>query len=147
MPSIRSQLFKLYFRLRNQRLALDRPVEEQRRNLDRLGARLPLPKGAAVHRFDLDGVPAEWIDTPGVFPDRVLLEATLEKAREIARWPVRALQATKRCLRAVHAEGIRVARAAEDAGMVDRAGSPENVEAIRAFLEKREPDFRKFRPR
>lgn len=98
---------------------------------------------------------AEWVDArravelgiaARAFPDRVLLEATLEKAREIARWPVRSLQATKRCLRAVHAEGIRIARAAEDAGMVAQAGSPENVEAIRAFLEKREPDFRKLRP-
>ena len=98
---------------------------------------------------------AEWVDArravelgiaARAFPDRVLLEATLEKARAIARWPVRSLQATKRCLRAVHAEGIRAARAAEDAGMAARAGSPENVEAIRAFLEKREPDFRSLRP-
>ncbi len=98
---------------------------------------------------------AEWVDArravelgiaARAFPDRVLLEATLEKAREIARWPVRSLQATKRCLRAVHAEGIRIARAAEDAGMAAQAGSPENVEAIRAFLEKREPDFRNLRP-
>jgi 1,4-dihydroxy-2-naphthoyl-CoA synthase len=29
--------------------------------------------------------------------------------------------------------------------MAAQAGSPENVEAVKAFLEKREPDFRQFR--
>ncbi len=97
---------------------------------------------------------AEWIDArraveTGIaaraYPDGELLEAALAKAREIARWPVASLQATKRCLLAAHQEGIRRARALEDAGMVERAGSPENIEAIRAFLEKRPPDFAKLR--
>jgi enoyl-CoA hydratase/carnithine racemase len=99
---------------------------------------------------------AEWIDASravasGIaaraFSDDELLEATLAKAREIARHPVAALQATKRTLKAAHAAGIERAMAVEDAGMRDRAGSPENVEAIRAFLEKREPDFRSTRKR
>jgi hypothetical protein len=34
---------------------------------------------------------------------------------------------------------------AEAAGMRAQAGSPENLEAVRAFLEKREPDFRAAR--
>jgi enoyl-CoA hydratase/carnithine racemase len=78
-------------------------------------------------------------------PDAEVIEATLARAREIARWPVAALQATKRTLRVAHAAGIRAALEAEDAGMRERAGSPESLEALRAFLERREPDFRRFR--
>lgn len=97
---------------------------------------------------------AEWIDAAravevGIaarsFPDDALLAATLEKAREMARWPVSSLQATKRTLLASHREAVRQAFAVEDAAMAEQAGSPENQEAIRAFLEKREPDFRQFR--
>jgi len=97
---------------------------------------------------------AEWIDAKravevGIaaraFPDDALLDATLEKAREIARWPVSSLQATKRTLLAAHGDAVRRALETEDAGMMTQAGSPENREAIRAFVEKREPDFRQFR--
>jgi enoyl-CoA hydratase/carnithine racemase len=79
------------------------------------------------------------------FADEELLPAALAKAREIARNPMSALRATKRTLRAVHAPGLRAALEAEDAGMAAQAGSPENVEAVRAFLEKRAPDFRSLR--
>jgi enoyl-CoA hydratase/carnithine racemase len=94
---------------------------------------------------------AEWIEAgqavklgmaAGVFPDAQLLEATLAVAREIAQHPVSALQATKRTLLRAHRDGIRAAFEAEDAGMKEQAGSAENVEAIRAFLEKRKPNFK-----
>ncbi len=97
---------------------------------------------------------AEWIDAgqavklgmaAGVFPDAQLLEATLAVAREIAQYPVSALQATKRTLLRAHRDGVRAAFEAENEGMKQMAGSPENVEAVRAFLEKRKPDFRQFR--
>ena len=97
---------------------------------------------------------AEWIDAAravetGIatrrFADEALLEAALGKAREIARNPVSALRATKRTLKAVHTAGIRAALEAEDAGMAAQAGSPENIEAVRAFLEKRPADFRSLR--
>jgi enoyl-CoA hydratase/carnithine racemase len=55
------------------------------------------------------------------------------------------LRATKRTLQVVHAAAIDAARRAEDDGMTIAAGSPENVEAVTAFLQKREPDFRQFR--
>lgn len=99
---------------------------------------------------------AEWIDArraletgiaTRIFPDEVLLDATLGKAREIAQHPVTALQATKRTLKGVHDAAVRAALAREDEGMMRQAGSPENVEAVRAFLEKRPPDFRKLRGR
>lgn len=99
---------------------------------------------------------AEWIDAQravatgiatACHPDEALLDAALAKAREIARHPVSALRATKRTLKVAHEAGIRAALAAEDAGMAAQAGSPENLEAIAAFLQKREPDFRKLRAR
>jgi len=98
---------------------------------------------------------AEWIDAAravecGIaaraFPDDVLLEETLKKAAEIAQWPVSSLQATKRTLKAPHTEAIREALEVEAAGMAQQAGSPENIEAITAFLQKRKPDFRNLAP-
>jgi enoyl-CoA hydratase/carnithine racemase len=97
---------------------------------------------------------AEWIDAgqavtlgmaAGVFPDAQLLEATLAVGREIAEHPVSSLQATKRTLLRAHRDGIRAAFEAEDEGMKAQAGSPENIEAIKAFIEKRKPDFGQFR--
>ena len=94
---------------------------------------------------------AEWIDAAravevGIaarrFADEELLGATLAKAQQIAEHPIGSLRATKRTLMASHAAAIRAAREAEDAGMAVQAGSPENVEAIKAFIEKRKPDFR-----
>jgi enoyl-CoA hydratase/carnithine racemase len=81
------------------------------------------------------------------FPDEELLVATLEKAQQIAEWPVASLRATKRTLQVAYRAGIEAARHAEDDGMSIMANSPENREAIAAFLQKRAPDFRQFRKR
>ncbi len=96
----------------------------------------------------------EWIDAPRALemgmaarclPDEELLPATLAKAREIAQWPVSALVGIKRTLQVAHRAGIAAAREIEDAEMMRLAGSPENVEAVTAFLQKRAPDFKQFR--
>jgi enoyl-CoA hydratase/carnithine racemase len=50
---------------------------------------------------------------------------------------------TKRLLLATRADAVRAARAREDEAFAERIGSPENLEAITAFFEKRTPDFRK----
>ena len=99
---------------------------------------------------------AEWIDAAraletgiatSVHADAELLDVALGKAREIAKHPVSSLQATKRTLLAARQAGVDAAFQAEDAGMKAQAGSPENLEAVRAFIEKRPPDFAQFRKR
>lgn len=96
---------------------------------------------------------AEWIDADralekGIalakFADHELIVNAQEKAREIAQWPVRSLQETKRCLKRANEAGISQALLMEHAGMEKMAGSPENIEAISAFLEKRKADFSSF---
>ena len=76
-----------------------------------------------------------------VLYDSHLLDA---KAREIAQWPVNSLREIKRSLRLHHLPAIDAAINAEQAGMARQAGSPENIEAIMAFMEKRPPNFRKL---
>jgi len=79
------------------------------------------------------------------FPDDVLVAEALAKPRQSARSPIASLVAIKRTLQVAHRAGIAAAREIEDEEMMRLAGSPENIEAITAFLQKREPDFRKFR--
>ena len=97
---------------------------------------------------------AEWIDAAralqtgiatAVIADACLLEHALAKAREIAVWPTSALQETKRTLKQANRAGLQLALQVESEGMARTAGSPENIEAITAFIEKRAPDFSKFR--
>jgi enoyl-CoA hydratase/carnithine racemase len=94
---------------------------------------------------------AEWIDAAkavevgiatAAYPDTELHAKALEKAREIAQWPVNALKATKQCLKAPHEAALRAALKLESEKMSQQVGSPENVEAITAFLQKRKPDFK-----
>jgi enoyl-CoA hydratase/carnithine racemase len=95
---------------------------------------------------------AQWIDADkalhagiaaAVLPDAELFEHALAKAREIAQWPVNSLREIKRSLRMHHLPAIDAAIVAEQAGMKRQVGSPENIEAITAFIEKRPPNFRK----
>jgi enoyl-CoA hydratase/carnithine racemase len=96
---------------------------------------------------------AQWIDAAkavetGIaarsYADEDLLAAAMEKAAEIAQWPVNSLREIKATLRLPHTGHIEAALQAEDAAMERQAGSPENIEAIMAFMEKRKPDFSKL---
>jgi enoyl-CoA hydratase/carnithine racemase len=71
-----------------------------------------------------------------------LIADTMAIAARIARMPVSALVETKRLVLAGRIDAIRAARAREDQAFSRMVGAPANVEAIRAFLDKREPDFR-----
>lgn len=74
-------------------------------------------------------------------PEDVLARA-MERAARLAAKPLGSLRATKRLLLATRADQVRAARAREDAAFIGRIGSPENMEAVMAFLSKRAPDFR-----
>jgi len=76
-----------------------------------------------------------------VEPD-ALLPDTMEIAHRIARMPVSSLVETKRLVLAGRLDAVRATRAREDAAFARMVGAPANVEAITAFLEKREPEFR-----
>lgn len=97
---------------------------------------------------------ADWVDAQRaleygiatrIHPDDVVLAEATKKARQMAQWPVTSLVEMKRMLKSFHKDNIAAARAAESKAMARLFGSPENQEAIRAFIEKREPDFRQFR--
>ena len=92
----------------------------------------------------------EWIDAADAVdsglalcavPAGQLLDETLVLARRIAAMPVAALVETKQLVVAARIDAVRAARAREDAVFVKMVGAPANVEAITAFLEKRDPDF------
>jgi len=75
-----------------------------------------------------------------VAPDE-LMSVTMELARRIAKMPVASLSATKRVVIEGRIDAVRAARAREDRAFTGMIGRPANLEAISAFLEKREPDF------
>jgi len=96
---------------------------------------------------------AEWVDADKALAQGIVaavvspadLQAhAMAKAKEIARWPVNSLREIKRSLRMHHLPAIHSAMEAEQQAMARQAGSAENIEAITAFIEKRQPDFRKL---
>jgi enoyl-CoA hydratase/carnithine racemase len=95
---------------------------------------------------------AEWVDADkahsigivaDVLPDANLFEHAMNKAQEIAQWPVSSLREIKRCLRLHHTASIDAAFKAEQAAMARQAMSEDNIEALTAFMEKRPPNFRR----
>jgi enoyl-CoA hydratase/carnithine racemase len=70
-----------------------------------------------------------------------LLTAAMDRARHLARKPLGSLRGTKQLLLAARQELVVAARTREDAAFLRRVGSPENVEAVSAFFQKRSPDF------
>jgi enoyl-CoA hydratase/carnithine racemase len=75
-----------------------------------------------------------------VEPDE-LMGVAMTLARRIAAMPVASLRATKQLVVDGRIDAVRAARAREDAVFTKMIGEPANMEAISAFLEKRDPDF------
>jgi len=80
-----------------------------------------------------------------VYPDDELLPKALEKAREMAQWPVGSLVEIKRIMKAMHGDKVALARTLEMEGFAKLMGSEANMEAFSAFMERRPPDFKQFR--
>ena len=76
-----------------------------------------------------------------VFADDRLAEEVMERAQTIAAQPLSALLHTKALLMGPKRERIRAAIRAENEVYAELMGGPDNVEAINAFLEKRQPNF------
>jgi enoyl-CoA hydratase/carnithine racemase len=78
-----------------------------------------------------------------VVPDRNLLEIASETARKLAANPAGALQASKRLMKKSFREQIKAAMKVENEEFSVQVRSKDANEALRAFLEKRAPDFTK----
>ncbi len=75
-------------------------------------------------------------------PASELSDRALAWADELADGPTTALVATRKLLRDAAAAGFDTALAAEKDMQARLGGSPENLEGVRAFAEKRKPNFR-----
>jgi enoyl-CoA hydratase/carnithine racemase len=82
----------------------------------------------------------------GVVPDAQLLEHTLAHARRLAQQPPAALRTCKRLLRDALNEPAMAAFDREVAELNRMVrGNPEATEAMTAFMQKRKPDFSRFK--
>jgi enoyl-CoA hydratase/carnithine racemase len=106
-------------------------------------------KQAAELLYTADWVDAERAVEYGIatraLPDSELMAEATKKARQMAQWPVSSLSGIKRLVKSFHKDNIAKARQLENESMARLFGSPENQEAIKAFIERRDPDFKQFR--
>jgi enoyl-CoA hydratase/carnithine racemase len=79
-----------------------------------------------------------------VFGDDGFLGRVLERAGTLAAQAPNSLRETKELMWAPRREGLRAIVAAENEALTRTVGSPENREAIAAFMGKRAPDFSKL---
>jgi 2-(1,2-epoxy-1,2-dihydrophenyl)acetyl-CoA isomerase len=78
-----------------------------------------------------------------VHPDTDLLEAALEVAGSLARLVPESLVTTRRLIRGAAGSDFNTALQAEQAEQGRLGRTPEHLEGVNAFMEKRQPDFRK----
>ncbi len=88
---------------------------------------------------------SEWIHAPRalelglaarVLPDDEVLDALLERAREMATHGVGSLRAIKRLLLEPRRQAVHDTLKREMAAMTERVGTPENLEALKNFFSK-----------
>ena len=88
----------------------------------------------------------EWGIGSRICTPEALVPAALAMARQIARLPVASLVATKKLMLDARAEAVQMARQRETVAFAELLGGPANREALAAFREGREPDFRRSTP-
>ncbi len=71
--SLRARLVRALFRLRMRASRRERPIEERRARIDRMGAAIPVPGGVAVEPVRAADLPAEWLIPDGSAADEVIL--------------------------------------------------------------------------
>lgn len=78
-----------------------------------------------------------------VFDDTALYDGAMDVARKLAAKPPEAMRLSKRLLKG---EGTSVKERIQEEGAIfhERLHSPEAIEALTAFMERRAPDFSKF---
>jgi len=80
-----------------------------------------------------------------VVPQEQLLPAAVAAAERLASLPTGSMLVTKRLLKARYERELDRVMDEEVQALRERLTSPEVKEALTAFLEKRKPDFSKFR--
>ena len=70
-----------------------------------------------------------------------LMSTTMHHARHLAAKPISSLVESKAAMLAPHRDAIAAARVRENAAFAKLMAGPANAEALRAFAEKRRPDF------
>ena len=112
---------------------------------------LPVTVGPTLARKML--LKGEWVDARTLYeagwvydvaPSGKALECAVSLAEEIARFPGNVLRRIKKLLLESRKDDVAAARAREDAANAESFTQPEFAEAIRAFLEKRDPDYSNF---
>ena len=93
---------------------------------------------------------SEWMDAETceqmglameVLPGDKLMPHVMEKAATLAALPLASLQKTKALMMDPIRQQMKDAVMAENSGLAELSGSRANIEAIKAFAEKRDPDF------
>jgi enoyl-CoA hydratase/carnithine racemase len=80
----------------------------------------------------------------GVVEDEAVLASALRAATALAEKPPAALRLTKSLMRQWQLEGIERALAVESGLFAQQLKGPEAQEALKAFMERRKPDFSSF---
>ena len=76
-----------------------------------------------------------------MYPDAGFMDEVRARAATLAALPVASLMQTKELMMAPHREAMKRAVVEENKGLDRLAGGDANLEALRAFAEKRDPDF------
>ena len=77
-----------------------------------------------------------------VVPDEQLMEFVYKEAATLAKLPLASLVKTKELMMAPHIEAMKAAFDRENRVLAELLDGPANKEALSAFMEKREADFR-----